>query len=123
MRDHKSLEAWIEANRVVHLIFDFCDAFWRPQARAAFDQLQRSALSVRLNIAEGYARRHPKQFPFHLQVAYGSAVETTELIELLQARHILPDELAVVALRNSRRCQSLLMGLIKTCRSRVVGVA
>ena len=116
MRDHKSLKAWIEAHRVVNAVFDFCEASWRPQARAAFDQLQRSALSVQLNIAEGYARSHQKQFLYHLEVAYGSAVETTELIELLKLRGLLPDQPALAAIVSSRQCQQLLLGLIKRLR-------
>jgi four helix bundle protein len=119
MRDHKTLNAWIEAHRVVNFVFDFCETSWRPQARAAFDQLQRASLSVQLNIAEGYARRHPKPFLNHLQIAYGSAVETTELIELLQLRRVVSDEPAQHALEASRRCQRLLLGLIKRIRARI----
>ena len=69
MRDHKTLKAWIEAHGVVNSVFDFCESSWRRQARAAFDQLQRASLSVQLNIAEGYARRHPKPFLYHLATA------------------------------------------------------
>jgi four helix bundle protein len=116
MRDHKSLKAWIEAHRVVNAVLDFCEGCWRPHARAAFDQLQRASLSVQLNIAEGYARRQPKQFLYHLQVAYGSAVETTELIELLQVRGFIPKESALAAIEGSRQCQQLLLGLIKRLR-------
>jgi four helix bundle protein len=117
MRHHKSLKAWIEASRVVNAVFDFCESSWRPQARAAFDQLQRAALSIQLNIAEGYARGHPKQFLYHLRIAYGSAVETTELLELLHLRGLLPTEPALTAIEDSRRCQQLLLGLIKRFRT------
>jgi four helix bundle protein len=113
MRDHKSLEAWKEANRVVNTVFDFCDAHWRPQARAAFDQLQRAALSVQLNLAEGYSLWSPARFKNHLQIAYGSAVETGELLELLASRGLLPSEPVEEALNACRRSQRLLLGLIK----------
>jgi four helix bundle protein len=116
MRDHKSLKAWIEAHRVVNAVFDFSESSWRPQARAAFDQLQRAALSTQLNIAEGYARSYPKPFLYHIQIAYGSAVETTELLELLQLRGVLPTESGLTAIASSRQCQQLLLGLIKRLR-------
>jgi four helix bundle protein len=86
MRDHKSLEAWQEAHRVVNAVLDFCDRHWRPQARAVFDQIQRAALSVQLNLAEGYALSSAGRFRTHLHIAYGSAVETGELLDLLVDR-------------------------------------
>jgi four helix bundle protein len=113
MRDHKSLEAWQEANRVVNAVFDFCDTHWRPQARAVFDQLQRAALSVQLNLAEGYSLWSPARFRNHLQIAYGSAIETGELLELLASRGLVPAEPVNGALTSCRRSQRLLLGLIK----------
>ncbi|HKP29804.1 MAG TPA: four helix bundle protein [Gemmatimonadales bacterium] len=49
-----------------------------------FSQVQRSSLSVQLNIAEGYALWYPRQRHRHLRIAYGSAVETVEVLELLR---------------------------------------
>ena len=95
---------------MVNAALDFRENSWRPQARAAFDQLQRAALSVQLNIAEGYARKAPKQFLFHLQVAYGSAVETTELIELLQSRGLVPREPALAAIQGSPTVSAVALG-------------
>ena len=53
MRDHRSLEAWREARTV-----------------------------VQLNIAEGYAYADSPSFTRHLRIAYGSSVETGELLEI-----------------------------------------
>src|SRR6185295_2863305 len=58
MRNHKSLLAWQEANAVVRTVM----ATTRGQRHPCVDQLQRAALSVQLNIAEGYAFRSPKRF-------------------------------------------------------------
>jgi four helix bundle protein len=116
MRDHKSLEAWQEAHRVVKAVFDFCDRYWRPQARAAFDQIQRAALSVQLNVAEGYALCTAGRFRSHLEVAYGSAVETAELLELLASRGLVPQSDVEAALRSCFRSQRLLLGLIRRYR-------
>jgi four helix bundle protein len=78
MRDHKSLLAWQEANAVARTVMLATRAIRHP----CIDQLQRAALSVQLNIAEGYALKSPKRFRNHLDIAYGSAVETAELLEL-----------------------------------------
>jgi four helix bundle protein len=78
MRDHKSLLAWQEANAVVRAVM----LGTRGPRHPCADQLQRAALSVQLNIAEGYALRASKRFRNHLDIAYASAVETAELLEL-----------------------------------------
>ena len=116
LRDHKSILAWQEAHKVTDAVFDGVRANWKPFAATVFGQLQRASLSVQLNIAEGYALRSARRFRNHLEIAYGSAVETGELLELAIRKRMLPDDLSHQALENCRRCQRLLLGLIKRYR-------
>jgi four helix bundle protein len=112
MRDRKSLLAWQEANAVTRTVL----LATRGRRHPCIDQLQRAALSVQLNIAEGYAFRSSRRFRNHLDIAYASAVETTELLELSAELDLLPADRIDTALGNCRRCQSLLLGLIKRLR-------
>ena len=80
------------------------------------DQLQRAALSVQLNIAEGYALKSSRRFRNHLDIAYASAVETAELLELSGETGLLPKDLVDSTMKRCRRCQGLLLGLIKRLR-------
>ena len=116
MQDHKSIVAWQEAHEVARAALRSCRLLWKPYATALFGQLQRSSLSVQLNIAEGYALRSPKRFYYHLQVAYGSAVETAELLELALEEDLLPDSEGQAMLARCRRTQSLLLGLLRRYR-------
>jgi four helix bundle protein len=79
----------------------------------SYPKLQRAALSVQLNIAEGYALRTSKRFRNHLDIAYGSAVETAELLELCGDLDLLSTEILASTLGRCRHCQQLLRGLIK----------
>ena len=45
-------------------------------------QLQRSAVSVSANIAEGRQRQHSKEFLQHLSIAYGSLAEVETHIQI-----------------------------------------
>ncbi len=117
MRDHKSIFAWQEANKVAEAVLDGARTNWKPFAAAVFTQLQRASLSVQLNIAVGYALRSSRRFRNHLEIAYGSAVETGELLELAIRKHLLPDERSQQALASCQRCQRLLLGLIKRYRT------
>ncbi|PYP01775.1 MAG: hypothetical protein DMD57_13050 [Gemmatimonadetes bacterium] len=63
-----------------------------------------------------YALRSSRRFRNHLEIAYGSAVETSELLELAIRKQILPEALSHAALESCQRCQRLLLGLIKRYR-------
>ena len=116
MRDHKSLLAWQEAHAVVLVLLPAIRQVRHSHANPTFDQIQRTALSVQLNIAEGYALKTSKRFRNHLDIAYGSAVETAELLELSAELHLLSSELAASTLERCRQCQRLLRGLINRLR-------
>jgi four helix bundle protein len=114
MHDHKSLLAWQQAKAVVHLVM--LATLKCRQPYAVVDQLQRAALSVQLNIAEGYAFKTERRFRNHLDIAYASAVETAELLELSGDLNLFPSKVARDALEHCRQSQRLLLGLIRRLR-------
>jgi four helix bundle protein len=118
VRDHKSLQAWIEARLVSLAVLRLTRRHWTPHAAELFRQLQRSALSIQLNIAEGHALGDRGRFGNHLAVAYGSATETAELIELGIEDASLPKDLGEDLLMHTQRCERLLLGLLKRYRTR-----
>jgi four helix bundle protein len=69
-----------------------------------------------LNIVEGYALGTARRFVNHLTIAYGSAAETAEILQLGIEEGFLPGELAERTLQRVKRCQALLLGLIKRYR-------
>jgi len=113
VRDHTSLVAWQQANAVVHLAFRATRYHWKPWAATIFEQLQRSALSVQLNIAEGYGRKSSGPFRNHLEIAYGSAQETVDLLRLLENEEVVPPDLAGEAIAHCIRSQKLIRGLLR----------
>jgi four helix bundle protein len=117
MRDHKSLLAWQEAHAVVLALLPAIRSINHAYANPSFVQLQRAALSVQMNIAEGYALKASKRFRSHLDIAYGSAVETAELLELSGELCLLSSELIASTLKHRHQCQRLLRGLINHLRT------
>ena len=112
VRDHTSLIAWQRARSVTRGALAAARLNRTHWAQPTLAQLQRAALSVQLNIAEGYARRQSRSFTYHLNVAYGSAVETGELLELCRDEAILPPAMIAALLRDCRECQRTLLGLL-----------
>ena len=89
---------------------------WRPNAAALYAQLQRASLSVELNIAEGYTFGDSPTFTRHLGIAYGSAVETVELLRLGIEADALPRAPAQEILARADSARVLLLGLVKRRR-------
>jgi four helix bundle protein len=71
---------------------------------------------VQLNIAEGYAVGGTGSFLRHLRIAYGSAVESGELLELLLILGAAPTEVVAPLVRRNARCRALILGLLRKLR-------
>jgi four helix bundle protein len=111
MRSHQDLLAWQRAHFVAAAVHQYAARHWRPSLAAPIDQLRRSALSVQLNIAEGFAVGRSPRCRRHLRIAYGSAVETTELLEFLV--ELSADDLPMLKTltQRSRETQALTLRL------------
>jgi len=83
MRTHKELLAWQRAHTVAVAAHRYATEHWAPDRASTLEQLRRASLSVQLNIAEGYSSGRTPRCKSLLRVAYGSAVETTDLLEFL----------------------------------------
>jgi four helix bundle protein len=116
MRDHTSLRAWQQAHAVSVEVIRRCQSSWKPYAAALFNQLQRSSLSVQLNIAEGYTFGDSPTFTRHLGIAYGSAVETGELLRLAVEAGVMEEKLIRPLLQRNQETEHVLLGLLKQRR-------
>ncbi|MEO8030338.1 MAG: four helix bundle protein [Gemmatimonadota bacterium] len=116
MANHHSLKAWTEAHAVVIGVLEASREHWKPWASAAFGQLQRSSLSVQLNIAEGWAFPNSPTCTRHLSIAHGSAMETADLVDLLIETRVVSGRLADELKFHSDLSIKLLIGLLKKRR-------
>ncbi|MEP6590324.1 MAG: four helix bundle protein [Gemmatimonadota bacterium] len=114
MKSHRDLRAWQQANAVAADVFRWSNTHWSPQLGAVHDQLRRAALSVALNIVEGFASGPGARCRNHLKIAYGSAVETTAILAFLQELELDTNELT----DRSRHTQALTLRLWQRSRIR-----
>ena len=70
------------------------------------DQAMRAVAGVPLSLAEG-AGRQDKDRRYHWRIAYGSALETTAALELLQSVGVVPTQAARRALELLDRVQAM----------------
>jgi four helix bundle protein len=113
MTNHRSLLAWQKASSLTKAVLSLSASSWKPHLAAVFSQLQRSSLSVQLNIAEGYAFTDSPTFRKHLRIAYGSAIESDDLLELMLEQDHFDKAEIIRALSICRETQKLVFGLMK----------
>ena len=110
---HRTLRCWQTATAIVDAVQEASKAHWQPRLREVFNQVQRSALSVQLNIAEGYSYGPSPTCTKLLRVAYGSAVETSELLDLLIRQGAWPSNDTQRVTELSEECLRTLRGFIR----------
>ena len=75
-RRFEDLEAWQSARELVKTVYGLCGETALGRDFGLRDQIQRSAVSVMANIAEGHGRRGDQEFIQYLKTARGSCSET-----------------------------------------------
>jgi four helix bundle protein len=71
----EDIEAWQGARRLVAEVYKACGSGSLARDFGLKDQIQRSAVSIMANIAEGFGRRGHKEFIQYLKIARGSCAE------------------------------------------------
>ena len=80
---HRQLRVYMKSYNNVLRIYGMTKVYPREERDNINDQIRRSAVSVPLNIAEGYAKRESQaEFKRFLKMAVGSNTELSVLLDL-----------------------------------------
>ena len=89
MDNFKKLDIWIKSMSVVTEIYQITNTFPSLERFGLISQMQRSAVSIPSNIAEGSAKTSNKDFARFLEISIGSAFELeTQLIVSYNLKYI-----------------------------------
>ncbi|HDZ54691.1 MAG TPA: four helix bundle protein [Candidatus Nealsonbacteria bacterium] len=69
-----------KADKLAFQVYQVSKKFPKSELFGLTSQVQRSALSIPLNIIEGFARQRPKEYVRFLEVSYASLKETKYLL-------------------------------------------
>lgn len=89
IKDFKELEIWKKGIELVKEIYALTDKFPNNELYGLVSQMRRSAVSVPSNIAEGFRRRHSKEFKQFLNIALGSLAELETHIIISKELHYI----------------------------------
>jgi len=94
MRDFRKLNIWVNGIKIVKKIYLFTKKLPDSEKFGLRSQMQRAAVSIPSNIAEGCSRNSDIEFKRFLEIAIGSAFELeTQLILCIELGFIKKEEL------------------------------
>lgn len=78
------------------------------------EQIESSATSVSMNIAEGKGRFSKKEFVQYLYIARGSLYETMTLLEIFKRKNWINEEKFIEIEKKAKEIASMIKGLINS---------
>jgi four helix bundle protein len=108
-----------KSDRLVHLVYRLTREFPRDEVYGVISQLRRAALSVPLNIIEGFARKGSKDYRKFLYIAYGSIKETKYLLHFSYKENYLKENEYKESLSLADEIAKMLWTTLETLNRRI----
>ena len=86
----KDLIVWQKSYKLVLEVYKATGGFPKSEVYGLAQQMQRAAISIPSNMAEGYGRQHKAEYDQFLSIAYGSLLE-------LETQFLLANDLKYLA--------------------------
>lgn len=111
----EDLEVW---KKSVRLSIQIYKALKNCKDYGFRDQIQRAAVSVPSNIAEGYERNTNREYIQFLHIAKGSCGELRTQLYIAGKLEIIPKEASQEFIKNTKEISAMLFSLIRTRREK-----
>ncbi|WP_264552432.1 four helix bundle protein [Flavobacterium sp. N2038] len=110
--EYSKLEVWLEARKLVNLLYDFSKLFPKEELFGLTNQMRRAAISIPSNIAEGCGRQTSKETIHFLHISRGSLYELETQFYLAFDQKYIEENNFNIALGQIQTCKKLLNGFI-----------
>lgn len=117
-KGYHKLIVWQRARELVLLIYKITESFPKTEEFGLKGQLRRAAVSIVLNIVEGYRRKTTKEYLHFLNIADGSLSELEAGLELSLDLNFLPEGNYESVEKKRSEVGYLLFQLIKSLRKK-----
>lgn len=119
VKSYKDLEVWQKAMDLVLKCYQTTKSFPKSEVYGLASQLQRAAVSIPANIAEGRERKYSKEFVQHLSIAYSSLAELETHIQIAQRLNYISSAEMEKLLGKTSEIGRMLNGLRNSIEKRV----
>ncbi|HEX8772836.1 MAG TPA: four helix bundle protein [Pyrinomonadaceae bacterium] len=90
----RDLRVWQAGMDLVEQVYRITQTFPKHEIYGLTSQMQRAAVSVPSNIAEGHTREHSKEYLYHLSIAQASLAELETQLEIAtRLKYLSPESL------------------------------
>ena len=118
VKSYRDLLVWQKAMDLVVEVYRIAALLPKNETYGLVSQLQRAAISIPANIAEGHRRDHLGDYLRHLSIANGSLMELETHLLLVARVSYLPSGEMANALSLSDEVGKMLSGLGKSLKGR-----
>jgi len=91
VNNYRDLKVWQMAMTLTEAIYRATESFPSRETYALANQLQRAAVSIPSNIAEGHARSSTKDYLRFVSISHGSLAEAETQLELAHRLGYIPE--------------------------------
>ncbi len=113
MRPHKKLEVWKDSKELLKESYRLTERFSSVEKYGLVSQINRAAVSVLANIAEGAARESNKEYAHFITISQGSLSELDALFEISYELKIISEEEYKSIAVKTEKISAMLQGLKK----------
>lgn len=118
MNSYIELDVWIEARKLVKMIYQICALFPSEEKYGISSQMKRCSISIPSNIAEGCGRQTSKDTIHFLHIAKGSLFELETQVYLANDLSFIQNKELESILNQITSCKKLLNGFINYYRKK-----
>ncbi|NLV45648.1 MAG: four helix bundle protein [Candidatus Hydrogenedentes bacterium] len=117
-KSYRELQVWQKAMDMVVAVYEVTAGFPTEEKYGLTSQIQRAAVSVPANIAEGYARVHRGDYVHHLSIARGSLAELETHLTIAVRLNFIQRERAVEIWSMTQEINKMLTSMILTLQGK-----
>ncbi len=112
MRDFRKYQIWQDAITIANMVYSVTESFPKNEMYGLANQLQRAAVSIGSNIAEGASRSSAVEYAHFLEIAIGSAFEVETQLAIATQRDYIPisqhKELIILLQKEEKQINTLI---------------
>jgi four helix bundle protein len=117
MKTHKDLDVWVKSMEFVTRIYEKTASFPSHELYGISSQIRRATVSIPLNLAEGAARSHRREYAQFVGFSLDSASEVETLLKISNNLKYLSDDVYQAMSIDLERIIRMLIALKKSLSS------
>jgi four helix bundle protein len=120
LKSYKDLIVWQKSVEVATDLISLSENFKKRSLYPLFDQIQRSAISIPSNIAEGSGRDSTKEFIRYISISYGSLCELETQLLIASKTKVIDTETFEKFSERISEIAKMLNGLEKNLKKKLL---